>query len=131
MFRGCKKLSKINIETIDLSEAVELEMMFEGCESLTEIIFCKRPSYTTVNLEYMFEGCAELKEANLEFLHGEVENIQRTFKDCEKLEIIDLCNAIIRHNVNMERAFCMCNHKVRVLTDSCCLLSSAHFQLIR
>lgn len=54
MFRGCKKLSNINIKTIDLSKAVDLEMMFEGCESLTEIIFCKRPSYTTVNLEYMF-----------------------------------------------------------------------------
>ena len=53
------------------------------------------------------------------------------FKDCEKLEIIDLCNAIIRHNVNMERAFYMCNRKVKVITDSCSLLSSAHFQLIR
>lgn len=79
----------------------------------------------------MFEGCAELKEANLEFLHGEVKSLRRAFKECKSLEIIDLCNAGIWYDADLVRAFYMCNSKVRILTDSCCLLSSAHFQLLK
>ena len=100
MFNGCKSLISVDFSNFNTSEAISFGHMFSNCESLVWINFPNIITDKIEKLDNMFYGCKNLTSINLSnFYTTNLEKIQNMFDGCESLKIIDFPNLYLK-NVN-------------------------------
>ena len=89
MFKGCSKLTSLNLFYFDTGNVTNMNDMFNGCSSLTSLFLS---NFNTSNVRYMirmFEGCSSLRTLDLNsFDTSKVSNMKEMFFGCNSLETI-------------------------------------------
>ena len=100
MFNGCKSLISVDFSNLNISEVISFGDMFSICESLVWYNFPNIITNKTEKLDFMFYGCKNLTSINLSnFYTTNLEKIQNMFDGCKSLKIIDFPNLYIT-NIN-------------------------------
>ena len=96
MFWDCKSLISVDFSNFDTSEVITFGHMFFNCESLTFINFPNVITDKAKKLDFMFGGCRNLISVNLSnFYTTHLEKVQNMFEGCESLKSIDFPNLYI------------------------------------
>ena len=91
MFRGCKKLTSLDLKSFKTEKVASFDSMFDGCEALTSLDISSFNTEKSTNMWAMFRGCQNLK--SLDITHFKTDKVTRMsgmFADCYSLEGIDL-----------------------------------------
>lgn len=97
-FRGCSKLTNIDISSFDLSKIVLFKGLFRDCLKLTSFRLPNKIGIQnenkSINLQKFFEGCNSLIEVDLSNLYtGEMPlSISEMFNGCSSLTKVKLGN---------------------------------------
>ena len=63
MFRGCSKLTKLDLQNFNTEKVTKMWHTFNGCSSLTDLKFGKKFNTEKVmKMENMFSGCSSFPE---------------------------------------------------------------------
>lgn len=93
LFKNCSKVESFTgLDKIDVSEVSDFVSMFESCSSLKSIDLSSW-YYPGPDASFfqMFSGCSELETVSLPTV-GSISNIERIFKNCEKLSSVTVGN---------------------------------------
>lgn len=92
IFAGDKKLTSIDLTSLNLKNVNNLMMAFAGCESLTTIKGLETLSVLG-DISFMFSGCSALTSvdlSNMKFGPMEINGLMSVFKGCTSLKTLDL-----------------------------------------
>ena len=137
VFNGCSSIENIDISNFNVSNANKYQNLFYGCSSLTNVKLPKNiavnlPS-SSLYLNSMFSNCSSLKEIDMRIFAGRNISIggtfngcsslinvkfgenkiigsglNATFKDCSKLETLDISGFDVSNCDNMGQTFDGC-----------------------
>ncbi len=90
MFDGCEELASLNLGYLDLSNAYSMNYMFRNCKKLATLTL--ETSTTGVRgMSYTFQGCEELTTLDLStFDTRQVTSMNSLFNGCTKLKTIKI-----------------------------------------
>ncbi|MBQ7241080.1 MAG: BspA family leucine-rich repeat surface protein [Bacilli bacterium] len=90
IFRGCAKLSHLDLSTWNLAKATLLGSLFDGCQILDNLDISNLNIHNVTTMQYMFKNCKRLS-GTLDFSKWNLDNISSftyTFQNCNNLENI-------------------------------------------
>ena len=101
MFAEAYKLSEINTENIDTSNAITIEGMFSNCQSLTSLDVSTWNTSNVENMKCAFIGCSKLTDLDLSnWDTSNVTDIGGMFAYCTSLTSVTMTHSVD----NVERA---------------------------
>ncbi|MBE5812556.1 MAG: BspA family leucine-rich repeat surface protein [Clostridiales bacterium] len=113
MFAGCKKITSLDVSTIDTSNVASgMAYMFGNCQSLTSITFGGKFTTSKADtMSMMFWNCSSLTSLNLSsFSTSAVTVMNRMFHNCSKLTTINFGSNFNTAKVtNMQEMFRNCS----------------------
>ena len=93
MFKGCSKITEINLSNFDSSMVQEMNHMFYGCSSLISLDLTNLETSMVVDMNSMFSGCSSLISLDLSYLDTSMVVIMNNmFYGCSSLISLDLSN---------------------------------------
>lgn len=93
MFRGCSKLTALDVSSFNTSNVNRMDGMFFGCSGLTSLNVSSFNTSNVTDMHDMFRGCNKLTSLNVSsFNTSNVEHMDAMFKGCSSLTSIDLSN---------------------------------------
>ena len=109
MFKGCSKLTSLNLFYFNTGHVTDMNDMFNGCSSLTSLFLS---NFNTSNVRYMlrmFEGCSSLRTLDLySFDTSKVKDMSAMFKGCNSLETITNMHFNTENVTDMDYLFADC-----------------------
>ena len=91
MFQNFTKLTNIDFEDFDTSDATSMNAMFYNCKSLISLDVSKFDTIKVTNMNSMFWFCKNIATLNLsKFDTSKVENMNGMFAGCSSLTNLDL-----------------------------------------
>ena len=93
MFKGCSKLTSVNLTKFNTSNVTNMSSMFSDCKLLTSLDLTKFNTSNVTNISSMFFGCSSLTSLDLtNFNTSNVTNMSSLFFNCRSLTSLDLTN---------------------------------------
>ena len=93
MFRGCSRLSSIDVSGFNTSKVEDIGYMFRDCSSLTSLNLSNFITDNVIEMSSVFDGCSALTSVNLtSFNTAKVTDMHQMFKECSSLTTLDLTN---------------------------------------
>lgn len=108
MFSGCSSLRSVNLSSFDTSGTSDMNAMFYGCSSLTSLDLSRFNGHSLQDMGAMFSGCSSLTSLKLFATSSSLRKIWEAFKDCGKIETLDLSSLDTSNVTDMERLFSGC-----------------------
>lgn len=104
MFRGCEKLTSIDLSNLNMDSATTICGLFENCKKLSSIDLTGHDFSSVTNVGTLFNGCESLLSVNLTGVDfSAVKFAMGLFDNCENLVSADLscfANAPLDSNTN-------------------------------
>lgn len=116
MFRGCKALTSLNLDTfINTSKVEDMSFMFEDCSSIESLDLSSFNTSNVESMKSMFEGCSSLSSLDLgSFDTSKVTVMNCMFKGCKSLPLLDLTNFDTSNVKDMDDMFRGCSSLLSV-----------------
>ena len=93
MFRGCSRLSSIDVSGFNTSKVEDIGYLFRDCSSLTSLNLSNFITDNVITMSSVFDGCSALTSVNLaSFNTAKVTDMHQMFKGCSSLTTLDLTN---------------------------------------
>lgn len=93
MFKGCSRLTNLDLKCFNTGNVVDIDGMFYGCSSLQAVDLSRFNTQNATSFSYMFYGCSSLTSLNLSnFVTSKVNSMSGMFENCTGLEALDLSN---------------------------------------
>ena len=109
LFCGLSKLTTINTEALDMSEADLTAWMFAGCESLTKLNVANWDMSNVENMFNMFGGCEKLASIDVsKWDTSKVRIMISVFDHCKSLYKINVSNWDVSNVTMMDSMFYKC-----------------------
>ncbi len=110
MFRGCSKLTSLDVSNFNTSKVTNMGQMFEGCSSLTSLDVSKFNTSKVTNMNLMFYGCSLLTDLDVSgFDTSNVTLMSGMFRDCSKLTSLDVSKFNTSNVTRMGSMFSGCS----------------------
>ena len=91
LFQGCKKISSLALNNLDISKNVTLERMFCACSSLQSLSIEGWDVSKVTSMERMFCACSSLQSLSIEGWDvSKVTSMEEIFYGCSSLQSLDL-----------------------------------------
>lgn len=91
MFAGCRSLTEVDPENLNVSGVADFTQVFLNCENLTQLDLSGWDVSSAQTMDEMFRGCKLLKDIAFgPWESGKVTGMQMMFYGCEALEYADL-----------------------------------------
>ena len=113
MFNKCYKLKEINgIKNFNTNKVTDMEGMFQYCNELEYLDLSSFDTSNVINMKNLFNKSKKLKDIKgiNKFKTNKVTNLIGMFKECEKLEYLDLSNFDTSKVSSMKSMFKGCNN---------------------
>ncbi len=108
-FRGCSKLTEVNLSGFDTSNVTNMDSMFEDCVLLERLDLSGFNTSNVTTMRLMFSGCESLEELDLgSFNTSKVRYMDGMFYECFKLKTLDLSSFDTANVINMQNMFYYC-----------------------
>jgi len=115
MFRGCNKITNLNINKFNTSNTDYMPEMFYGCSGLTKLELNNFNIAKVTNLQGMLCGCSGLRNIDLSnFNTSNVISMSSMFKDCTGISNLDLSTFKTGNVTNMYGMFLGCSELVNI-----------------
>ena len=89
MFRGCSRLTSLNLSNFNTSKVTNMSGMFLECSNLTSLNLSNFNTSKVTNMSGMFQYCSGLKELNVSnFNTSKMINMSYMFYGCSSLKTI-------------------------------------------
>lgn len=105
LFNGCKNLKTVKgINGINITDLTSCDRMFMGCSRISDIDMSNLTTDTDqiISVTQMFEGCSNLESVQISARNRDgvksalnVKNFVATFKDCIKIQKLNLSSLVI------------------------------------
>ena len=84
MFRGCEKLSSIDLSNFNTAKCERMDFMFQDCSSLKELDLTKFNTAKVYTMQSMFQGCSNLKTIYVsdQWPVASLQHSESMFTDC-------------------------------------------------
>ena len=93
MFKGCSKITEIDLSNFKSPNKGNIDSMFQGCTSLKNIKFGNFQTSKINNMNLVFSQCSSLKSLDLSnFNTAKVTHFHYMFNGCTSLKYLDLSN---------------------------------------
>ena len=93
MFKGCSKITEIDLSNFNSNNVGNIDYMFDGCTSLKSIKFGNFKTSRLNIMEYVFRDCHSLETLDLSsFDTSQVTDFHYMFSGCSSLKYLDLSN---------------------------------------
>ena len=103
MFKGCSKLTSLNLSGWNTSKVEYMLNMFYSCSSLTSLDLSSFDTSNVTDMNSMFISCQSLKSLNLSgWDTRKVTNIKYMFYICKSLETIN-CDGLQLPDIDMSQ----------------------------
>ena len=110
LFQGCKKISSLALNNLDISKNVTLERMFCACSSLQSLSIEGWDVSKVTSMERMFYGCSSLQSLSIEGWDvSKVTDMYGMFFSCSSLQSLSIEGWDVSKVTSMERMFCACS----------------------
>jgi surface protein len=110
MFRGCNKLTSLDLSNFNTAKVTNMSSMFYGCESLTSLDVSVFDTTNVTDMSYMFQNCHNLASLDVSvFDTTNVTDMGSIFNGCKKLTSLDLSNFNTAKVSDMSYMFYGCN----------------------
>ena len=87
MFKGCSKITEIDLSNFKSSNKGNIDSMFRNCASLKKIVFGNFETSKLSNMNYIFYGCSSLETLDLSsFDTSKVTHFHYMFYNCNSLK---------------------------------------------
>ena len=111
MFKGCEKITSLDLSTFSTGSVTNMESMFQECKKLTSLVI---PNFVTGNvttMKSMFRQCQALTTLTLPttFTTQSVTDMSYMFYWCG-VQSLDLSTFDTRNVVYMNNMFCNCRN---------------------
>ena len=104
MFRGCSKLTVLDVSSFNTSNVNRMDGMFFGCSGLTSLNVSSFNTSNVTDMHDMFRGCNKLTGLNVSsFNTSNVERMDGMFYGCSGLTSLDVSNFNTSNVVRMTR----------------------------
>ena len=91
MFAYCRKLSGVDLSTLDTSRAMSLNGMFRGCSALTTLDLSGFDTSRVTDMGELFYDCKMLAKCDISgFDTSQVKNMRYMFRGLESIESLDV-----------------------------------------
>lgn len=128
LFCGLSKLTTVNTEALDMSEADLTAWMFAGCESLTKLNVANWDVSNVTMMDSMFYKCEKLNSLDLhKWNTSNVTTMWEMFGRCYSLRKINLKGWDTSNVTSMAGMFC-CNYNLESLDLSSFDMSKVKFK---
>ncbi len=105
MFKGCSKLTSIDLSKFNTTEVVDMNGMFQSCSGLTSLNLSNFNTSNVLTMGGMFAGCTSLSNLDLsKFNTSNVFSMASMFEDCSSLTSLNLSSFDTR-NIFSEQDF--------------------------
>ena len=94
VFRNCINLKSVDFTDLN-GQITSLYETFYGCTSLENLDLSSLDLSNLKSINYLCNGCTNLKSVNLSTVTGTLNDVGSAFKDCKKLETIDMSTFIV------------------------------------
>ena len=110
LFGNCKKLSTLDISSLDMSRVTNMSQMFQSCTALTNINLGDPDTSSVTDMSRMFNACTRLTSLNVDELDTEnVVDMSFMFGQCDSLTSLDVSKLNTGNVVNMSHMFSNCS----------------------
>ena len=104
MFRGCSKLTVLDVSSFNTSNVNRMDGMFFGCSGLTSLNVSSFNTSNVTDMHDMFRGCNKLTGINVSsFNTSNVDRMDGMFYGCSGLTSLDVSNFNTSKVVTMSR----------------------------
>ena len=118
MFMGLKELEKIDLSSMNTSNAISMEGMFMGCEKFKNIDISSLDTTKVTSMKDMFRDCKNLLTINTKDIKTDnLENMHGMFCNCTSLVAINLNNLNTKTVTDMSSMFESCENLEIVYID--------------
>ena len=114
----CRSLVIVDVSNFNTEKCKQFSQMFESCRSLQYIIGLENWDVSNASVyafSETFHCCYELKELNLGNWVASPDNTARMFKNCYKLERLDLSGFDMSNTKHDAEMFMNCNSLIEVI----------------
>ncbi|MCQ2821020.1 MAG: BspA family leucine-rich repeat surface protein [archaeon] len=109
IFKDCPKLSRVDLNSLDLSKVQSTEEMFSGCSSLPSVNLNNFYGERLVTMRNMFKDCQSITNLDLSNLNpSNVIYLNGAFQGCKNLLNLDIHNLNTAFAANMKEMFYDC-----------------------
>ena len=119
MFHGCMSLDDLRMQGIDTSHVIKMNDMLQDCHSLERLDKTGICDFDTSSLEYtcwMFYQCNSLIDIDLHKWTGtKIKDASDMFKDCHKLQRVDMRNLKLDNLIGYQFMFGNCNNITEII----------------
>lgn len=106
--------TSIGTENIDVSNVTKFSQTFKGCSKVTELDLSEWNTSNATTMDYMFNGCTSITSLDLSKFNTEnVTTMNNMISSCSKLTSLDISNFNTSNVTNMASMFYGC----RLLTS--------------
>ncbi len=110
MFRWCFSLTSLDVSKFDTSKVTNMRDMFTGCESLTNLDVSSFATLEVTDMSYMFYECSSLTSLDLRnFDTSQVTDMSYMFYSCSSLTNLDVSNFDTSNVTDMSWMFRDCS----------------------
>ena len=110
MFRHCISLTSLDVSTFDTSQVTDMSNMFIGCESLTNLDVSSFATLEVTDMSNMFYECSSLTSLDLRnFDTSKVTNMSYMFDYCISLTSLDVSKFDTSNVTDMSWMFRNCS----------------------
>ena len=103
--------SIVGLDNLDTSIVTNMNHMFKGCSKLTSLDLSSFDTSSATGMEYMFHLCKKLKTVDISgFDTKKVTTTRAMFYECNKLEEIDISSFDTSNVINMNGMFRNCTN---------------------
>ena len=109
MYRGCSKLTSIDVSGFNTENVLEMTLMFADCDNLTSLDLSSFNTCSLTDMTGMFENSPNLTDIDLNgFNTSKVLSMDGVFKGCQSLRTLDLSSFNTSMVRDMNRMFDNC-----------------------
>ena len=109
LFEGMKNLKTIDFTNFETVGVANIRGMFQNDESLESLDLSKFDASEITNMINTFAFCKNLKSINFEGWEPTLTNMDTAFRDCQKLESLDLSQFNVENVQSFKVLFYNCN----------------------
>ena len=111
MFRGCKRLTSLDLRGFDTSKVTDMSKMFADCFNLAELDLSNFNTSNVTEMQYMFNECRSLTSLDLRnFNTSKVLYMDNMFSCCEGLTEVNISSFNTSDETRMRWMFAECKN---------------------
>ena len=119
MFKGCSKLTAIDLSHFNTSEVTTMKNMFHSCTGLTALDVSHFDTSKVTDFSGMFQRCRGLSEINVSnFYTRNATTLSHLFMECDKIQKLDLNNFKVTNVTDMSYMFNGCKALTEIKMDA-------------